>query len=82
VRRIYGAGLDESLHSLGYDGAGEANAVGVLQDKVRNEVAIGGNGRKKLTSLQSVIAEFQEQLTRTQFPGPGPTLQGTSRPLR
>jgi hypothetical protein len=32
MRRIYGAGLDESLHSLSYNGAGEANAFGVLQD--------------------------------------------------
>jgi hypothetical protein len=82
VRRIYGAGLDESLHSLGYNGAGEANAVGVLQDEVRSGIGIGRSGRKTLTSLQSSIAEFQEQLTRTQFPGPGPTLQGTSKPLR
>jgi hypothetical protein len=30
----------------------------------------------RLTSLQRYIAAEYEQETRTQFPGPGPTLQG------
>lgn len=41
-----------------------------------------GEGRRVLTSLHHQMAEFHEQLTRPQLPGPGPRLGRPLTPLR